>query len=572
MHTPPSEMARQSALRTTLPARPALLDGRDGMPTDDNPHNRIVLSPATDGDDLSSSTENVPNPMPCGLFPRGFYLGRVAERAVDLIARLALPLSMRLIQHRRRVGMALVLFGFGCALRPEFLDAGAKERDDHGPLVIVPDIVNFGRVNDTSGPLEVSFTISNRGTQPLEITGARSGCGCTVPRLSKSVVPPRGQLVVPVKVNILGRYGKFENRVFVDVSGQTEPRSALITGTILQDLWFDGPGIICSATESGPTRETSFEVRTVNWPSVAFERNGLEKGISLEELSRQRRADETVITFRLRIDQSRAASARVRYLMLQPTDKRIRPLTIPVICYEQTVRHDDAVGRLRSSPINLGVIGQGEERRLSLRGASHILTSPTTATAVHVLQGIEVDLNGLNEAQDSLEVAVRVGPSVPTGLLDGQCRLRSPAGKAYSAAVIGIVIPGKVTANFVNLADLLRPARISLGVIPRGEERRFQVFGSPQLLKSMKVACVHHIPNGAKVDLHRLNGAQNSLEVAIRFGPSVPTGLLDGRIRLFSPGGKEFFVDVFGIVVAGDSVETSAGTAPGKVTTSLSRK
>src|SRR5665213_3414415 len=41
------------------------------------------------------------------------------------------------------------------------------------PLLISPETVEFGRVNDGKGPLELSFTIDNRGDQPIEITGAR---------------------------------------------------------------------------------------------------------------------------------------------------------------------------------------------------------------------------------------------------------------------------------------------------------------------------------------------------------------------------------------------------------------
>ena len=48
------------------------------------------------------------------------------------------------------------------------------------PLVIKPATVDFGRVNDSSGPLKLSFTVVNRSDKPIEITGARSGCGCTV--------------------------------------------------------------------------------------------------------------------------------------------------------------------------------------------------------------------------------------------------------------------------------------------------------------------------------------------------------------------------------------------------------
>lgn len=154
-----------------------------------------------------------------------------------------------------RLPRAFQSFGDLVVLRPDewvgkplHLVAEGGESRVGDPLVIDPKTVNFGRVNDVDGPLELSFTIANQGDQPVEITGARSGCGCTVAQLVKSVVPPRGHLLVPVKVNILGRHGKFENRVLIDVSGRAEPVIVRFEGTIIQDLWHNGQAILMFRT------------------------------------------------------------------------------------------------------------------------------------------------------------------------------------------------------------------------------------------------------------------------------------------------------------------------------------
>ena len=186
------------------------------------------------------------------------------------------------------VGMraACLFFVCVCPAWQGYAHAESGESKVSDPLVVKPKTVNFGRVKDVNGPLKLSFTITNRGDKPIEITGARSGCGCTVPTLSKSVVPPHDHIVVSVKVNILGRLGKFENRVLLDVSGRAEPVAVPIQGTILQDLWLNGQVVFCSGTGSAPTVENTFEVCTVDWPSVQFDWKVLDKAISIKELSR----------------------------------------------------------------------------------------------------------------------------------------------------------------------------------------------------------------------------------------------------------------------------------------------
>ena len=116
---------------------------------------------------------------------------------------------------------------------------------------------------------------------------------------------------------------------------------------------------------------------------------------------------------------------------------------------------------------------------------------------------------------------------------------------------------------------LVRPDRINLGVISRGEERRFEVSGPSKLVNSLKVAGLDNLPEGTKVELHPINGSEkDSLDVTIRLAKSAPWGLLDGRVRLTSPDGYKYSIEVFGIVGPEDSEkksnEAKDGPEPGK--------
>ncbi len=206
---------------------------------------------------------------------------------------------MRLIQLDFGIRAICLLLYLVCPPWQRCAHAEGDENKVADQLVIEPKIMDFGRVNDAKGPLDLSFTIINRGDQPVEITGTRSGCGCTVAKLSQSVIPPHDHITVSVKVNILGRQGKFENHVLLDVTGRTEPVSVPLQGTVIQDLWFDGPMIQCFAAGLESSVEKTFEIHTVDWPMVQFDWKVLDKAISMQELSRSKLADETIIKFRL---------------------------------------------------------------------------------------------------------------------------------------------------------------------------------------------------------------------------------------------------------------------------------
>ncbi len=382
-----------------------------------------------------SATDNLPSSA-----------GRLKRFALALLYRVR---PIRSIFGKKAVCLLVCLV---CPLSQGFSHAKSVEGKVVDRVIIKPKIVNFGRVNNTNGPLDLSFTITNHGDQPIEITGTRSGCGCTVVKLSKSVLPPGDHLVVSVTVSILGRLGKFENRVLLDVAGQAEPVSVPIQGTVVQDLWFNDRMIQCFATDSAPTIEKTFEVHTVDWPLVQFDWTALDKSMSIRELSRSKHADETVIKFHLRMKAPKIQSTTTWHVNLVPLDKRIKPLTIPVVCRQPSLRStesslgdNEAAHLLRPDRISLGVVLRGEEHRFQVSGPSELVHSLKLAGLDNVPEGTKVKLHPINGPEkDLLGITIRIAESAPGGLLDGRIRLASPDGHKFSIAVLGIMGPRRI--------------------------------------------------------------------------------------------------------------------------------
>src|SRR5260370_12770001 len=69
-------------------------------------------------------------------------------------------------------------------------------------LEVAATAVDAGEVR-AGVPLSHKFTFTNRGTEEVEITGIRSGCGCLTPRMSGQRFAAGGHGHVQVEINTL---------------------------------------------------------------------------------------------------------------------------------------------------------------------------------------------------------------------------------------------------------------------------------------------------------------------------------------------------------------------------------
>lgn len=318
-------------------------------------------------------------------------------------------------------------------------------------LIIEPKILDFGRVNETKDVLELQFIVSNQSEHPVEISSTKTGCGCTVAKLSSTMVPPHDQILASVEVRVLGRRGKFAKEIQLDVAGKDDPVTVPIRGTITQDLWFDGPMLQCFLKGAETTVEKEFEIRTVDWPDVQFDWSVLDKLVSIKEISRIKESDETVIKLRLSIKSIPIDQSTVSWhVVISPTDKRIKELIIPVGCYRAISRKDNT--------------SEGRTPRLAKE----------------------------------------------------------------------------------DVPSLLKPERISLGVIPSGEEREFELSGLPELTHSLKITSIEGFPADSTVELRSISDSGTEVaHIAVYVGDSLKSGLVKGTIHLNSPLGGDFSINVF---------------------------
>jgi hypothetical protein len=111
---------------------------------------------------------------------------------------------------KRMVGLLLMLFFFGAtqaqssAVATTTLIAKETEHD-------------FGKVSQGK-PVYYSFTIINKGDQPLKLDNVVATCGCTTPEWSKNAIAPGGTAQIKVGFNAAAE-GPFEKQISVQYNG-----------------------------------------------------------------------------------------------------------------------------------------------------------------------------------------------------------------------------------------------------------------------------------------------------------------------------------------------------------------
>ena len=213
-----------------------------------------------------------------------------------------------------------------------------------------------------------------------------------------------------------------------------------------------------------PTVETTFEVYTVDWPSVQFDWKVLDRGLSVKELSRSKNGDETVIKFRVRMDAPVAQNTTTRYLILAPTDKRIKPLTIPVVCYRPSLRNSGLKGTesadvLRPERISLGVVPRNEDRHFRVSGPLKMANSLKVAGLDNLPERTKVEVHPIKDVAKTFGFTIHLDKSAPLGLFDGRIHLISSDGHKYSIAVLGIVGPEDSEKKSNEAKDRQAPSR-----------------------------------------------------------------------------------------------------------------
>ena len=93
---------------------------------------------------------------------------------------------------------------------------------------------DFGAFHEDGGDVSCTFKMVNVGPEPVAIVAARATCGCTTPKYQRGSIMPGDTVDLSVSYNPIGRPGRFDKKIYVDLSDKSIPRQTLyIKGTVI---------------------------------------------------------------------------------------------------------------------------------------------------------------------------------------------------------------------------------------------------------------------------------------------------------------------------------------------------
>lgn len=99
-------------------------------------------------------------------------------------------------------------------------------------LVFNEVVHDFGVILEDYGTVEHTFNFTNKGNNPILITGVKPSCDCTVSTYTSDTVPEGGQGFVTVSFNPFNRPGPFRKSLIVTTNGEPNLITLYIEGVV----------------------------------------------------------------------------------------------------------------------------------------------------------------------------------------------------------------------------------------------------------------------------------------------------------------------------------------------------
>jgi len=335
-------------------------------------------------------------------------------------------------------------FIFACVL--VFSGCNQEGTGDVGNIVIMPSVLDFGRVRVVDSPLFLSFDIENAGVEPLTIFDITSGCGCTVIDVPQEPILSKEKKTLAVKVNLYGRSGEFTNMVRIATASHGN-LFIDIRGTIVTDIWFSGQSVRCTVEPEQSEAKTVFSLFTQDYPTVQFDWNDLPPDIKIQEISRSVSDEVCKIQFALSVfigDKNVLSYP----LMIVPQEQDITPLVLPIYCYRhETDQHRAAFS---TKQISLGVVSRNETKVIRIYGNPDVIHVIREIAWKDVPLGIISEILQRNpDTNDMLEVALKFTDIFPSGFFEGDMCLKTLGGREYAIPINGEI---SETASVQNIS------------------------------------------------------------------------------------------------------------------------
>lgn len=126
------------------------------------------------------------------------------------------------------------IYSQGARLERKIVVESVQRVENPDPkAVFSPDkrVHDFGPI-DARYPVSRTFTLRNSGDATLSITKVESECGCTVPELLETEIPPGESTTLTVTFDPEGKSGLVTKTVTVWIAGQDEPQRITITAHV----------------------------------------------------------------------------------------------------------------------------------------------------------------------------------------------------------------------------------------------------------------------------------------------------------------------------------------------------
>ncbi len=94
---------------------------------------------------------------------------------------------------------------------------------------------NFGAFDENDGNVTCHFRFVNTGDEPITVMSVRTSCGCTTSKPPREPIQPGDTASVSATYNPIGRPGRFEKKVYVDMNTTPRRFTLKIKGTVIGD-------------------------------------------------------------------------------------------------------------------------------------------------------------------------------------------------------------------------------------------------------------------------------------------------------------------------------------------------
>ena len=343
------------------------------------------------------------------------------------IVMIVLALFKKFLDNKTKTMMILVflLTFLGCSSSTEVK-----------PLVLLtPETLDFGNVRLEDSPVTREFSVMNNSDLPLEILDVRSGCGCTVLELPSHLISPHDSCTIPVKVDFSGRSGAFSNLISIKTSLTQEPLLVNLKGKVVRDIWLSNNTLRCMVESTNGNHATgTFEVKTVNYPDIAFDTNACGEGFIVQELCRENIGDETVIKFRVNVDDTTNKS-KINQLELTPKNSNIKPLTLHIVRLSKD--EGISISPVHTVQVNIHQITPREQYRVFIEGEPDFLDTVSGISLVDAPSTLSVEICEAEKQSGTLGLLFSVEDNASQELIDGQIVLKRTNGDLYYISMFG---------------------------------------------------------------------------------------------------------------------------------------